>query len=85
MTPCRDNDLAWPNREGKAESSVGAISNLKPIVEGEKREMNKRKLGRSGLEAAPLAFGGNVFGWTVDEPTSFRLLDALELLNEASA
>ena len=24
----------------------------------------------------PLAFGGNVFGWTVDEPTSFRLLDA---------
>jgi len=28
------------------------------------------------LEVAPLAFGGNVFGWTVDEPTSFRLLDA---------
>ncbi|HEY2585061.1 MAG TPA: aldo/keto reductase, partial [Tepidisphaeraceae bacterium] len=38
--------------------------------------MEKRKLGRSGLEAAPLAFGGNVFGWTADEPTSFRLLDA---------
>src|SRR5438105_744266 len=38
--------------------------------------MNKRKLGRSGLEVAPLAFGGNVFGWTVDERTSFRLLDA---------
>jgi aryl-alcohol dehydrogenase-like predicted oxidoreductase len=36
--------------------------------------MNKRKLGRSGLEIAPLAFGGNVFGWTVDEATSFRLL-----------
>ena len=28
-----------------------------------------------GLEVAPLAFGGNVFGWTIDEPTSFRLLD----------
>jgi aryl-alcohol dehydrogenase-like predicted oxidoreductase len=28
------------------------------------------------LEVAPLAFGGNVFGWTVDERTSFRLLDA---------
>jgi aryl-alcohol dehydrogenase-like predicted oxidoreductase len=33
-------------------------------------------LGRSGLSTAPLAFGGNVFGWTVDEPTAFSLLDA---------
>ena len=38
--------------------------------------MRKRALGNSGLEIAPLAFGGNVFGWTVDERTSFRLLDA---------
>ncbi len=38
--------------------------------------MEKRRLGNSGLEVAPLAFGGNVFGWTADEPTSFRLLDA---------
>lgn len=38
--------------------------------------MKKRKLGNSGLEIAPLALGGNVFGWTADEPTSFRLLDA---------
>jgi len=38
--------------------------------------MGKRKLGQSGLEVAPLAFGGNVFGWTVDETTSFGLLDA---------
>src|SRR5438874_12990757 len=38
--------------------------------------MRKRSLGNSGLEVAPLAFGGNVFGWTVDERTSFRLLDA---------
>ena len=37
--------------------------------------MEKRKLGNSGLEVAPLAFGGNVFGWTTDEPTSFALLD----------
>ncbi len=40
--------------------------------------MKKRKLGNSGLEIAPLAFGGNVFGWTADEPTSFRLLDEFE-------
>ncbi len=38
--------------------------------------MNKRKLGRSGIKVAPLAFGGNVFGWTADEQTSFKLLDA---------
>jgi aryl-alcohol dehydrogenase-like predicted oxidoreductase len=38
--------------------------------------MLKRPLGKSGLEVAPLALGGNVFGWTVDEPTSFALLDA---------
>jgi aryl-alcohol dehydrogenase-like predicted oxidoreductase len=37
--------------------------------------MQKRKLGNSGLEIAPLVFGGNVFGWTADEPTSFKLLD----------
>ena len=37
--------------------------------------MKKRKLGNSGLEVAPLAFGGNVFGWTVDEPTAFKLID----------
>lgn len=36
----------------------------------------KRKLGNTGLETGPLALGGNVFGWTADEPTSFKLLDA---------
>jgi aryl-alcohol dehydrogenase-like predicted oxidoreductase len=38
--------------------------------------MNKRKLGNSGLETNPLALGGNVFGWTADQATSFSLLDA---------
>ncbi|WP_218144963.1 aldo/keto reductase [Nitrosospira briensis] len=37
--------------------------------------MNRRMLGRTGLEIAPLVFGGNVFGWTVDQQTSFALLD----------
>ncbi len=37
--------------------------------------MDKRPLGHSGLSAAPLALGGNVFGWTADEATSFALLD----------
>ena len=38
--------------------------------------MQRRPLGRSGLSTAPLIFGGNVFGWTADEATSHRLLDA---------
>ena len=38
--------------------------------------MQKRKLGQSDLEFAPIAFGGNVFGWTADEATSHRILDA---------
>jgi aryl-alcohol dehydrogenase-like predicted oxidoreductase len=37
--------------------------------------MEKRPLGRSGLAAAPLALGGNVFGWTADEATSFAILE----------
>ncbi len=35
-----------------------------------------RELGRSGLQVGPIAFGGNVFGWSADEKTSFALLDA---------
>lgn len=38
--------------------------------------MEKRTIGSSSLSVAPLAFGGNVFGWTADESTSFQLLDA---------
>jgi aryl-alcohol dehydrogenase-like predicted oxidoreductase len=38
--------------------------------------MKTRKLGKSGLEISPLVFGGNIFGWTVDEAASFKLLDA---------
>ena len=38
--------------------------------------MSPRPLGRSGLQVSPLCLGGNVFGWTVDEKTSFALLDA---------
>ncbi|MCL1960341.1 MAG: aldo/keto reductase [Desulfovibrionaceae bacterium] len=38
--------------------------------------MQLRSLGRSGLQVSPLCFGGNVFGWTADEATSFSLLDA---------
>ena len=35
-----------------------------------------RKMGRTGLKVSPICFGGNVLGWTTDEPTSFAVLDA---------
>jgi aryl-alcohol dehydrogenase-like predicted oxidoreductase len=38
--------------------------------------MQRRRLGQSGLELAPIMLGGNVFGWTIDEKTSFEILDA---------
>jgi aryl-alcohol dehydrogenase-like predicted oxidoreductase len=38
--------------------------------------MKKRQLGNSSLQVAPLMLGGNVFGWTADEPASFQVLDA---------
>ncbi len=38
-------------------------------------QLKKRALGTSTIEVVPLAFGGNVFGWTADEQTSFSLLD----------
>jgi aryl-alcohol dehydrogenase-like predicted oxidoreductase len=38
--------------------------------------LQQRPLGRSGLSTAPLALGGNVFGWTADEAASFAVLDA---------
>jgi aryl-alcohol dehydrogenase-like predicted oxidoreductase len=37
--------------------------------------MQKRQVGRSELQVAPLMLGGNVFGWTIDEKTSFGILD----------
>jgi aryl-alcohol dehydrogenase-like predicted oxidoreductase len=38
--------------------------------------MIKQRLGQSELEVAPLALGGNVFGWTADERNSSDVLDA---------
>lgn len=38
--------------------------------------MQRRRLGQSGLELAPIMLGGNVFGWTIDEKASFGILDA---------
>ncbi|GAB3930637.1 aldo/keto reductase [Mucilaginibacter myungsuensis] len=38
--------------------------------------MNKRQLGKTSINVSPLMFGGNVFGWTIDQATSFKILDA---------
>ena len=37
--------------------------------------MDKRRLGQSVIQTAPLCLGGNVFGWTLDEAAGFRILD----------
>jgi len=37
--------------------------------------MEKRELGKSGIKVNPITFGGNVFGWTIDEQQSFEILD----------
>jgi hypothetical protein len=37
--------------------------------------MDKRRLGQSDLYLAPIMLGGNVFGWMIDEKTSFGILD----------
>jgi len=37
--------------------------------------MEMRRLGKTGLSVSPIVFGGNVFGWTADEKTSFDILD----------
>jgi aryl-alcohol dehydrogenase-like predicted oxidoreductase len=47
-----------------------------PGVDPTHRTMQRRALGKTGISIAPLVFGGNVFGWTVDERTGFQLLDA---------
>jgi len=46
------------------------------IPKGVGTRMKARKLGKTGMEISPLVFGGNVFGWTVDRTTTFKLLDA---------
>src|ERR1700749_4609389 len=38
--------------------------------------MYKREIGTSGIKVEPLSFGGNVFGWTINEKESFTILDA---------
>jgi len=59
---CECRDRAQTSRRGFSNTSTA-------------NTMDKRKLGQSGLEVAPLALGGNVFGWTIDEATSYRILD----------
>jgi aryl-alcohol dehydrogenase-like predicted oxidoreductase len=76
---------------GRSEAAVrrrlaecrGATQSLKSrrilflsLVENLGEIMQKRRIGNSKLQVAPLMFGGNVFGWTADEATSFAILDA---------
>ena len=46
------------------------------LINTKKHTMNKIKIGKTDLEITPFNFGGNVFGWTLDEQKSFEILDA---------
>src|SRR3546814_12420993 len=52
--------------------SIPMVGDCRPTFGVSRTE---RALGRTGLSIAPIVFGGNVFGWTADEKTSFDLLD----------
>ena len=52
------------------------VAALLAMTNAQELDMEKRPLGNSGIEIAPLVLGGNVFGWTADEATSFAILDA---------
>ncbi len=66
-----DLDQAFRSLDGTMVPSVRRARTLPPGS-----PMQRRKLGTTGFDVTPLAFGGNVLGWTADEATSFRLLDA---------
>jgi aryl-alcohol dehydrogenase-like predicted oxidoreductase len=55
---------------------VRPVSTIADTISFPWKKVSMRKLGHSGIKVGSLAFGGNVFGWTADEPTSSRLLDA---------
>jgi aryl-alcohol dehydrogenase-like predicted oxidoreductase len=59
--------------KGFSEPTIIMDARVKP---GHDNKMNLRRLGQSDLHIAPLMLGGNVFGWNVDEATSFIILDA---------
>ena len=56
-----------------------AVLERTPRVDTDRRHQPWKSANSAdrGIEMPPLMFGGNVFGWTADEATSFRLLDAL--------
>jgi aryl-alcohol dehydrogenase-like predicted oxidoreductase len=62
-------------RSNKLDCFVASLLAMTKLS-GRRSTMDKRPIGDSGIEIAPLALGGNVFGWTADETTSFALLDA---------
>lgn len=63
--------------DGRARLWCAPIAAVRPALPFFRAlSLNQRALGTSGIQIAPLAFGGNVFGWTADEATSFSLIDA---------
>jgi len=84
-----EHDRSDAGRSGKSRVAMSAYNvSFKPgglaaklpeqtdeMAQARETTMQQRTLGKSSLRVTPLAFGGNVFGWTVDEKTAFALLD----------
>jgi len=49
---------------------------ISELTKTKARSMHKRKIGKSSVDVSPIMLGGNVFGWTAGETTSFHVLDA---------
>jgi aryl-alcohol dehydrogenase-like predicted oxidoreductase len=78
----KDADGHWTRIGGTEPYFTGWVGELAEQINsdgnGTKQQSSaeERELGSSGIWVKPFAFGGNVFGWTADEQTSFTLLDA---------
>ena len=78
----QENDGHWIRIGGTDPYLAGWVdelaeqANRSPKLNTEGGLMDKRELGTSNIRIRPFAFGGNVFGWTVDQAQSFRILDA---------
>ena len=90
ILPVASGGVADPNRNDHDPFLSAARPQVVVIPANGSPRMSTRPLGRSGLEVQPLALGGNVFGWTVDEPAAFAILDAfvdagLDLIDTADS
>jgi aryl-alcohol dehydrogenase-like predicted oxidoreductase len=68
--------MGHKGHKGNTKNTMTELLSMEIVFKKQNDSMEKRKIAQTTMEVAPLCFGGNVFGWTIDEATSFTLLDA---------